>query len=182
VIVTVIRLSHLIIPPEQFAAKFADAGWSGEPRDLDAPSGDAHIGWSVLRSFNGFHVHPHSSDGIECATNDIEFQNVAPLCERAEKWQSLLRTRFVGIAFTHKQYCVLWIANDGCVFTSNDITDVFGFVGADIGVAITNELTGIRNRPLMDAGDTVLNYYGDDYNRGDPRLFDWPTYAAKNGG
>jgi len=135
-----------------------------------------------LTSFDGIHVHPDSSDGIECATNDIQFQNVAPLCERAEKWQSLLKTRFVGIAFTHKQYCVLWIAIDGCVFTSNDITDIFGFVATDISVAIHNELVGIRNRPLMDDDETVLNYYGEDYNRGDPRLFDWHKHSAKNGG
>ena len=162
--------------------KFADAGWTGEPRGFGVPTGDDHIGWDVLNSFDGLHVHPDSSDGIECATNDIQFQLVSPLCERAEKWQSLLRTRFVGVAFSHKQYCVLWIAADGCVFTSNDITDVFGFVGADISVAIQNELTGIRSRPLMADDETVLNYYGDDYNRGDHRLFDWQSHLAKSGG
>ena len=181
-ITAVIHLRPLIIPPEQFAAKFADAGWTGEARDIGTAPVDEHVGWNVLRSFNGLHVHPDSSDGIECATNDIHFQHVTPLCDRAEKWQSLLETQFIGIALTHKKYCVLWIANDGSVFTSDDITDIFGFVGHDIHVAIRNELMGIRSRPLMENNETVLNYYGEDYNRGDPRLFDWQNYAAISGG
>lgn len=171
---------EMIVPPDELKANFTRAGWTGEPRDVNQPSNDNHVGWKVLRAFNGLHVHPDSTSGLECAANDVHFQNVTPLCEVAEKWQTLLNTRLMGIAFTHKRYAVLWIASDGFVFTSNDITDVFGFVGKNIGIAIRNEMTGIRGNPLMADDESILSYYGDDHHRGDSRLFDWHSYASKN--
>lgn len=74
----------------------------------------------------------------------------------------------------------MWVATDGAVFTSNDITDVFGFVGSDIIAAIRNALMGIRNQPLLNDNESMLNYYGDTYNRGDSHLFDWHLYASQN--
>lgn len=172
----------MIKPPLEFETQFITAGWTGDSRGFP-PSFNHHnhVGWDILDSFNDIHIHPESSTGLACATNDIHFQLVQPLCTGAERWQSILHTEFIGVAFTHQQYCVLWVATDGAVFTSNDITNVFGFVGSDIRVAIRNELMGIRNQPLMNDDESVLTYYGDAYNRGDSRLFDWHLYASQNG-
>lgn len=172
----------VFIPPKEFELMFTAAGWSGDSRIVDKTYRDNHVGWDVLESYNGIHVYPKSSAGLECASGDIHFQWVRPICKQVEKWQTLLNTRFMSVAVTHRQYSVLWIATDGAVFASNDITDVFGFVGPDITVAIRNELSGIRNQPLMRDDESTLSYYGDNYNRGDSRLFDWHIYAAKNGG
>lgn len=148
----------MIKPPSEFEAQFIAAGWTGDSRGFSPSLNHHHVGWDILDSFNDIHIHPESSSGLECAAGHIHFQLVQSPCACVERWQSILHTEFIGVAFTHKQYCVLWVATDGAVFTSNDITDVFGFVGLDIMVAIRNELIGIRSQPLMNDDESVLNY------------------------
>lgn len=161
-------------PPIQFIAAFEAAGWSNTRHVAvhDAVPVD-HPARELLASFGGLHVFPKSDSGIECGTSDVDFQFVDHRWHVIDEWEKLLAVRLCGVALASKTYEQIWLAADGRVFASNDVTDDFSFVGAEINDAIGNLLSGIRHRPLLLPGETRTMIYGETMLSGDPRIYEW---------
>lgn len=163
-----------MLPPSQFITAFEVAGWTSmrhvKVHD-DVPLN--HPAHKLLASFGGLHINPLCDRGAECGTSDIMFQYVEHRFECVDEWEKRLAVELCGVALASRTYMQVWLAADGRVFGSNDITDQFCFVGATIDNAIFNLLSGVRVRPLLPPGQTETMMYGDKVQLGDPRLYAW---------
>ncbi|EMI53025.1 SUKH-3 domain-containing protein [Rhodopirellula sallentina] len=153
---------------------FTSAGWHSDWQfDVPTRIPHDHPAFNVLGRFGGLHIKPDTDSGVECATADVDIRPLEHRWPTVDRWQSHLATTLVGFAVASDTYEQLWIASDSRVFTSNDITEYVGYVGDGFNAAMLNLLTGVRHRPLLAPGETGINYYGEDYHAGDPRIYNW---------
>ena len=158
---------------------FNKAGWhNGWKFEVPDHIPSDHPAYLILHRYGGIHVQPEVVSGFECATADIQFQPLEHRSETVDKWQDLLSTHLIGFGLASKSYEQLWAASDNRIFTSNDVTDDFGFVGDCFNSSILNLLTGVRHRPMLPPGKSGLKYYGENYLNGDPRIYNWTKYVG----
>jgi hypothetical protein len=163
-----------MLPPKEFVTAFESAGWSHARLVVVHPEVPVdHPAHDLLACFGGLHVFPESEGGIECETSDVDFQFVEHRLQVVDEWERLLAVRLCGIALASATYEQIWLAGDGRVFATNDLTDQFSFVGAQIDDAIGNLLSGIRRRPLLPPGKIETKIYGETLLAGDPRVYEW---------
>ncbi|MEO1530292.1 MAG: SUKH-3 domain-containing protein [Planctomycetota bacterium] len=155
---------------------FATAGWHSDWKFV-VPTDNSHDhpAFNVLSRFGGLHLKPYADSGVECATADVDIRPLEHRSPTVDRWESHLATTLVGFALASDTYAQLWIAADSRVFASNDVNDCLGYVGDGFNSAIRNVLTGVRHQPLLAPGETGVNYYGEDYHAGDPRVYNWQS-------
>lgn len=153
---------------------FNEASWHARYRFQvpDTISVD-HPAFRFLSRFGGIRLHPHTKSGLECPTADVHFQPIRFRPESVDQWQPLLGTELIGFGLAANGYEQLWLSTDDRVFASNDIDENFFYVGATFSNATRNLLQGIRHRPLIPLGRTLVHCYGEDYLADDPRVYNW---------
>ena len=168
-------------PPTEYAFAFVAAGWTESRRIPVVQSvSQSHPAYAILASFGGLHVKPQTERGIECRTADIAFQSVDHRLCIVDEWQDKLGIQFCGVALAAETYEQIWVATDGRVFASNDITDDFFFVAKSMTDAIINLLSGIRHQPLLLLGSSDITIYGETILRHDPRIYQWSHVHAED--
>ena len=161
----------MTVPPA-VVAMFRQAGWHAD-RAVPVPGcvPPQHPAFAVLTMFGGLRVG-EVGPGENCARSDLVFQFVVDF-DDAPTWSQRLSTVLVGVALVHHEHVELYVDSEGRCFTAS-LNDVFCLAGLSVGDAFEVLLLGRRLRPLLPPGAVSVQAYGEEYGRGDPRLFDWP--------
>ena len=155
---------------------FTSAGWHSDWQyDVPARIPNDHPAFNILCLFGGLHIQPDTDSGLECATADVDIRPLEHRWPTIDRWESHLATKLVGFALASDTYEQLWLASDSRVFATNDITESIGYVGDCFNTAMHNMLTGVRHQPMLGAGESGINYYGEDYLADDPRIYNWQS-------
>jgi len=166
------------LPPDVlYAAR--DAGWAPGRRDAEtierlkgAHIPAEHPAFASLSEMGGL-TFGETGSGEECAKSNVYFDLLTDGDENALRWAEILRTRLVGLAWTHNRHGQLFMAEDGRVFENSTVHDAFCFLGADLAEALTRLLRGQRARPMLRPDQSEVTLYGDTFTADDPNVYRW---------
>jgi hypothetical protein len=155
------------------------AGWTPGRRDAKTierlereqiPAG--HPAFATLSELSALAVG-EIGRGEECARSNVSFDLLTDHDENVLKWASILRTRLVGLGWTHNNHGELFMAEDGRVFENSVVHDAFCFLGSDLAEALTRLLRGQRALPMLRPDQTEVTLYGERFIADDPNVYRW---------
>jgi hypothetical protein len=158
--------------PTTVGPLFVAAGWHpGRTMRLCSAVPPDHPAVAILSNLGGLTVGT-TGRGIECAKNDVAFQELSP-DETGQIWAGLLHTELVGIAEVHHAHGLLYVDSEGKCYGASQIHDAFYYEGASFGEAIERLLLGRRSRPMLRPDQHVVQLYGEEFRADDPGVYKW---------
>lgn len=155
------------------------AGWLPGRRDVEAierlereqiPT--EHPAFATLSEMGAL-TFGETGTGEQCARSNVYFDLLTDCDENTARWAEILRTRLVGLGWTHNSHGQLFMAGDGRVFENSMVHDAFCFLGADLAEALTRLLRGQRARPMLRPDQAEVTLYGDKFTADDPNVYRW---------
>lgn len=159
------------VPPFSLRALFEQAGWfPGRQVRISARAPKGHPARDILSSFAGLSVGT-SGAGLECAKSDIAFRDQDSEIDVEAQWSSHLGSQLICVGGQHHEHGELFIDSRGRVFGASLIHEAFWLDGETVWDGIENVLRGRRSRPVLHPSQDMVTLYGENYTRGDPRIF-----------
>lgn len=158
------------IPPSSVRSLFEQAGWfPGRRVRISARVPSDHSARAVLSSFAGLRVGK-SGPGLECSASDILFGDRDSEIDVEARWGSCLGVQLICVGAHHNEHGETFIDSRGRVFGASLMHDAFWFAGDSVWSGIESVLRGRRSRPVLHPSQDRVTMYGENYERGDPRL------------
>jgi hypothetical protein len=131
-----------------------------------------HPAFDVLAELGGLTVGKCGA-GIECATSDLAFEWSDFADDTVTWWGQRLRTHLIKVAEYHHVHGELYVDSAERCFSASLVDDNFSFIGDTFGEGVERLLLGKRSRPMLRPNQKSVIFYGEEYRRGDPRIYPW---------
>ncbi len=152
---------------------FLECGWSPHHRMVvpDAIPID-HPAHAVLENFGGIKLLEREQHSEDEPIEEFHFRSLPATSSEIERWAKRLKTTLIGIGDEHNCHGELYMDSRGRCFSNSLIHDCFAFSGESFDDMLLGTLQHRRHRPLLPRFQESVRIYGEEIQRGDPRIWD----------
>lgn len=135
-----------------------------------------HPTYDVLENFGGITLLERNCPLDDEPIREFTFRSFSRTFGHIQLWADRLETTLVGIAEEHNWHAELYMDSEGRCFSDSLIHDCFMFSGASIEDMLIGELQQRRKRALLPPHIASVRIYGEEIQRGDPRIWDYTQH------